>query len=142
MLLAPKTKLTKGKIGGKSFQFNPASFSDDITVTYNALTSAGITYPIPVYGGGEVRQISFDLMLSDKFEKGITKAFIAHLHSFLPQANAKGSKRFVAPKKLKFAFGWFVKDCYLASLQTEYTEFSPTLEPWGATVRITLTIEQ
>lgn len=142
MLLAPKTKLTKGKIGGKAFQFNPASFQDNISVTYNPITSAGITYPLLSYGGGEVRQINFELFLCDRFEAGITKSFIAHLHSFLPQANAKGSKRFVAPKKIQFAFGWFVKDCFLAGLDVDYTDFSPTLQPWEATVRVTLTIEQ
>ena len=141
-LLAPRTKLTKGKLGGKPFQFNPDAFHDSIGVTYNQITTAGISYPLLSYGGGAQRQISFTLYLCDRFEKNATKDWIAHLNNFLPPANRKGAYQFVAPKMIQFAFGWFVKDCYLTGMEVDYIDFSPTLQPWEANVNLTLLIPQ
>ncbi|MMZ51281.1 hypothetical protein D1872_130160 [compost metagenome] len=142
MLLAPKTRLTKGSLGGKPFQFNPEAFHDTINVTYNVLTPAGISYPLLSYAGGEQREISFTLYLNDRFERGITKSYIGHLNKFIPKANTKGSNRFLAPKPIKFVYGWFVKECYITGMDTDYTEFSPTLEPWAAAVTLRLLIPQ
>lgn len=141
MQLSPRHKVTKAKLGGKSFLYNPSSFHDSISVTYNDLKTAGISYPIMVYGGGERRQITFEIYLNDKVEEGITKSFISHLHSFLPPARKKGYQ-FVSPKQIQFAFGWFVKDCYLTNMEIDYLAFSPSLQPIEASVQITLAIIQ
>lgn len=141
MQLPSRHKITKGKIGGKSFLYNPSSFNDSISVTYNDLKTAGISYPIHVYGGGERRNITFDIYLNDKVEPGITRSFMSHLHSFKPPERKKGYQ-FHSPKICTFAFGWFVKDCYLTNMEIQYSAFSPELQPIEATVTVTLSIIQ
>lgn len=138
MLLAPRTRVTKGKLGGKPFLFNPSAFHDSLPVQYNQIASAGISYPLLSYGGGQQRQVSFSLYLTDQVQPGITKEFIAHLHSYLPPSG-KGYQ-FKAPPTIQFAFGWFVKDCKLAGMEIDYTAFSPDLQPIEATVQLTLLI--
>lgn len=139
--LVPRSKVTKAKLGGKSFLYNPAGFQDTIAVTYNDIKVPGMTYPIMTYGGGERRNISFEIYLTDKVKAGITKDFIAHLNTFLPVAG-KAGYQFAAPRTISFAFGWFVKDCWLTNMDTQYTAFSPQLDPIEATVTVTLAIIQ
>jgi hypothetical protein len=141
MELTPRNYITKASLGGRKFLYNPNALNDSISVTYNDLKTAGISYPIMTYGGGERRPITFDIYLNDKVEEGITESFIAHLHSFVPPARKKGY-RFKAPRTIRFAFGWFVKDCYLTNMDISYTAFSPDLRPIEATVTVTLAIIQ
>lgn len=141
MELVPRHKPVKAKLGGLEFLYNPTSFHDSHTVTYNDLKTAGISYPIMTYGGGERRNITFEVYLNDKVKPGITKKFIEHLQSYLPPARKEGYQ-FVSPKPITFAFGWFVKDCYLTNLEIDYTAFSPDLQPIEATVQITLAVIQ
>lgn len=140
MQLVPNHKITKARLGGKPFLYNPKSFQDTIAVTYNDL-KMGMSYPVMTYGGGDRRTVTFDIYLNDYAEKGITKSFIAHLHSYLPPASTKGYQ-FRGAKPISFAFGWFVKDCWLTEMNTNYTKFSPQLEPIEATVTVTLAIIQ
>jgi hypothetical protein len=138
MLLVPRNRVTKGKLGGKSFLFNPSAFHDNLAVQYNQISSAGISYPILTYGGGVQRDLSFTLYLNDALQPGITKEWAAHIHTFLPPSQQ--GFQFKAPPIIQFAFGWFVKDCYLTAAPIDYTEFSPDLEPTEATINITLLV--
>jgi hypothetical protein len=141
MILAPRHAITKGKLGGMSFMYNPTAFTDSHGVNWNELQSVGMSYPVPVYGGGRQRQLTFSIYLSDKVEPGITKRFIGNLHSYIPPANTP-LYQFRSPRTIQFAFGWFVKDCKLADMQIEYTKFSPSLEPIEATVMVILNVIQ
>lgn len=141
MELVPKHKITKAKLGGKEFLYNPANFHDSQTITFNDLKTAGMSYPIMTYGGGERRTISFEIYLNDKVKAGITKEFIAHLNSYLPTARKTGYQ-FDSPSSLVFAYGWFVKDCRLINMEIDYTAFTPTLQPMEATVQLTLAVIQ
>ena len=141
MQLVSRNKITKGTLGGKPFLYNPSSFSDSISVNYNEVQTCGMSYPVPVYGGGALRTINFDIYLNDKVEPGITRSFISHLHNFIPPASKKGYQ-FKAPKNIIFSFGWFVKECKLQNMEINYTSYTPDLKPIEATVNITLIIIQ
>lgn len=141
MQLVSRDKITKGTLGGRPFLYNPSSFQDSIAVTYNEVKTCGMSYPVPVYGGGEMRTINFDIYLNDKVEPGVTRKFISHLHGYLPPSRKKGYQ-FKAPPVLIFSFGWFVKDCRLQSMNIDYTAFSPDLQPIEATVNVTLLLIQ
>lgn len=141
MELVPRSKITKGKLAGMDFLYNPSAFQDSQSVTYNELKTAGISYPIPTYGGGNQRNVTFDIYLNDRVQSGITKVFINKLSSHLPKARKKGYQ-FQPPEPLIFAFGWYVKECLLADMQIEYTAFSPELRPIEAKVTVTLAVIQ
>jgi Contractile injection system tube protein len=139
--LAPKGKITKASLGGKKFLYNPNQIDDSNPVTYNGVKTAGMSYPVPVYGGGEQRTITFEIYLNDRVQAGITKSYIKHLEGFLPPKKKTGYQ-FKAPKKCKFAFGWLVEDCYLIDLQKSITAWTPTLQPIEATLTVTLAVIQ
>ena len=141
MDLAPRYKVTKAKLGGLEFLYNPSSFDDAIAVTYNDLKTAGISYPILGYGGGDRRTVTFDIYLNDKVKAGITKKWINHLETFVPPRRKKGYQ-FVAPKKMIFAYGVFVAECYLTNMNVQRTAFYPNLDPLEATIQVTLALIQ
>lgn len=141
MQLTPRSKITKAKLGGRSFLYNPSSFQDNTSITYNEIKVPGMTYPIFGYGGGNSRTITFDIYLNDKVEAGITQSFISHLRNFIPPERKVGYQ-FKAPKMISFAFGWYVKDCWLKDININYSAFSPQLDPIEATVTVTLLINQ
>jgi hypothetical protein len=141
MDFAPKYTVTKASLGGMKFLYNPNAITDTESIIYNDLKTAGISYPIQVYGGGDTRIISFDVFLSDKVQAGITKKFIQNLEKYLPPRN-KNSYTFKTPSSIRFAYGWLVVDCYLYSLQKNITAFSPSLEPIEATLNVSLKVIQ
>lgn len=141
MELTPKNKITKASLGGMKFLYNPNTISDSQTTTYNDLKTAGMSYPVMTYGGGERRVLSFEIYLSDKVQDGITKKFISNLEKYLPKARKKGYQ-FSSPKAIRFTYGFLVKDCYLLNMETSYTAFSPTLQPTEATVTVSLAVIQ
>ena len=141
MQLVPRTKVTKAKLGGKSFLYNPPTLRDSQGMTMNEIATPGISYPILGYGRGNTRTISFDIYLTDKKQAGITKSFITHLEQFLPPPKKQGYQ-FKAPKQITFAYGFLVKDCWLVQMDVEYTAFSPQLEPIEANVSVTLNVIQ
>lgn len=141
MQLVPRTKVTKARLGGKAFQYNPNTYNDKTSITFNEIKTPGISYPILVYGGGNTRNLSFEIYLNDKMEKGITESFIRHLRAFIP-SEAKQGYQFKAPKPITFAFGQLVKDCWLVDLDITPIAFSPKLERIEATVVVTLAIIQ
>lgn len=138
--LAPSTTVTKGKLGGMKFMYNPTTYSDSQSVTYNDQAITGMSYPNIIYQGGNTRTISFVIYLSDKVQNGITEKFIKNLQTYLPKTGLKN--RFAAPKKIRFAFGRFVKDCYLVGVEPEPRKFSPSLKMIEANVTVTLIVPQ
>lgn len=141
MELVPRTKITKAKLGGKSFQYNPNTYSDKTSTTFNEIKTPGISYPILAYGGGNTRNITFEIYLNDKMEKGVTESFIRHIRAYIP-VEAKKGYQFKAPKPITFAFGQLVKDCWLVDLEVTPTAFAPNLDRIEATITVTLAIIQ
>lgn len=142
-------KLTKGAIRNNStkktlrFQYNPESFTDDVSVKYRDIESPGISYPIFQYTGGDVRTIEFTLFLDNVENSGSTNKItsaMSFIDAFLPPAN-KGRK-YSPPPTMTFSFGWFVKDCVLESRQVEYTMFDRNLNPLRAEVTLRLRVIQ
>jgi Contractile injection system tube protein len=141
MQLSPTSVITKGKLGGMAFMYNPSSYTDSGGVNWNEMQSAGMSYPNLVYGGGRTRQLTFTIYLNDKVQTGITKRFIDNLEKFLPPARTKGYQ-FISAKTIQFAFGSFVKDCKLADINKEILAFSPQLVPIEANVTVVLNVIQ
>lgn len=139
MDIVSSEKITKGKLGGKTFLYNPPEITEDSTVTYNEVKTSGMSYPALVYGGGEVKTISFTIYLNDQKKQGATKDFIKHLDSYLPKERKSGYQ-FKAPKSLKFAFGWYVKTCRLQSMSKRIIAFSPKLTPIEAEIDVVLAV--
>jgi Contractile injection system tube protein len=141
MRLAPRSRITKGKLGGLSFMYNPSTFTDSQSVNWVDLTTAGMTYPEMVYGGGNTRTITFTIFVSDKIQPGITKRFKDHLQKYLPPKRSS-AYNFKSPPNIQFAFGWFVVDCKLLTLDFEHTKFSPSLQPIEGNITVTLNVIQ
>lgn len=120
------------------FQYNPEMFEDNIEVTYRAISSPGMSWPIYQYIGGEPRYVEFTLFLDhyNRTGENQVRKTINFLHSFLPYRK----DRFHAPPELLFSFGWFVKRCILSSLKVRYTMFDSNLQPIRAEVDIRLEI--
>lgn len=140
-ILPPKHTVTKGRLGGKPFIYNPTSFRDTINVEYSEIKSPGISYPIPQYAGGSLRTIEFTLYFNTKgvnIDSNAIRGWINFLNNYLPKADSQYSK----PKILEFAFGWFVKNTYLKSMHPEYLAFSHDLQPTEVSIPITLIIIQ
>lgn len=123
------------------FQYNPSSFKDSQGVSYAEISSLGISYPILQYTGGVTRSISFDIYVNGVAGDGgpdVVYRTRNVLESFLP----KPGNMFNAPPTFLFAFGSFIKECVLESLDIEYTLFTPQLEPLEATFSVVLKVIQ
>lgn len=145
LLLPARDQVSRGLLGGKPFLYNPTSFKDTIGVEYVQIKSPGISYPIPQYVGGELRTINFTLYFNYKgqTETGLVGAeyirlWIAFLNNYLPKANSQYNR----PKILEFAFGWFVKNTYLQSMNTDYMGFTYSLQPAEVSIDLSLIILQ
>jgi hypothetical protein len=145
-----------------TFQFNPASISDNKAVRYADRDSdlCG-NAPGKVYTGGGDRTISFDLQLHG-LERGMdainplpldngVSTELAKLRSFLyPKADAwaqLGSllggdqgRRIEAPPTCLFGFGTRVLECVLTSLTVAETQFNSMLAPVRADVSVSLAV--
>lgn len=141
MEIIPRHKITKGKFGGVEFLYNPTEMTDSRPINYTAVQTCGMSYPVPVYGGGGQRELTFDLYLNDQVKDGITKKFIKRIRKYLPKKKKKGYQ-FDAPEPVRLTFGWLVVEGYLSQMDVNYTAFSPKLQPIEATVTITLQIIQ
>lgn len=137
-----RARITKGRIGRVEFQYNPELFSDNIGVEWSTVKGAGASYPIPVYSGGQLRTIDFTIYIDGVEKPGYVRKVVNELHTYIPQAKTGGKYQFQSPKSLIFAFGWFVKECLLQSMQIEYNMFTPDLQPLRATIQLTLIIIQ
>jgi hypothetical protein len=138
MRFAPRSSITKGKLGGMDFMYNPTDIADSQSVTWSELSIPGASYPYMRFSGGNTRVLTFSIYLNDKVSSGITNKFIKNLEKYLP---SKGTM-FKTPATIRFAFGAFVADCKLASLDKSITKFSNSLVPIEATLTVTLNVIQ
>lgn len=146
IVLPSRNAVTKGRLGGRPFIYNPSEFTHEIGVGYSAIESPGISYPYIGYEGGRLHTISFDIYLNGRgLHKGDDEGaeavmeWIRWLHSFLPPQN--NGKQFRKPPDLEFAFGWFVKITKLANYKARYTMFTPDLRPLEATISVELIVK-
>lgn len=146
-----------------TFQFNPASISDNKAVNY-ADRNDGLcgNAPSKVYTGGGHRTISFSFQLHG-LEQGLNvlnptpldngiSTELAKLRSFLyPKADAWAAigslfgggdegKRLAAPPTCIFGFGTKILECVVTDLTIEEQQFNSLLAPVRAQVSITLTV--
>lgn len=145
-----------------TFQFNPASISDNKTANYadRASTLSG-NAPGKVYTGGGHRTITFDLKLHGleqgsnvlnptAIDNGISTE-LAKLRSFLyPKADAWGTlgsllgsssgKRLAAPPTGFFGFGTRLLECVVTDIKITETQFNSRLAPVRADVTVTLDV--
>lgn len=146
-----------------TFQFNPASLTDNKAVNYSdRSTELCGNAPGKVYTGGGHRTISFDLKLHGleqgsnalnptPLDNGISTE-LAKLRSFLyPKADAwatlggllGGSTegvRLTAPPTCVFGFGLKVLECVVTDIRINETQFNSLLAPVRADVGITLVV--
>jgi hypothetical protein len=146
-----------------TFQFNPASISDNKAVNYADRThSLSSNAPGKVYTGGGHRTISFDLKLHG-LEEGTNKinptpldngisTELAKLRSFLyPKADAWATlggllggsdqgRRVAAPPTCFFGFGTRILECVVTDITITETQFNSMLAPVRADVRVTLVV--
>ena len=145
-----------------TFQFNPASISDNKAVNYtDRNTELCGNAPGKVYIGGGERTITFDLQLHG-LEKGANalnplpvdngvSTELAKLRSFLyPKADAwaqLGSllggaqgRRVQAPPTCVFGFGTRVLECVVTGLTVTETQFNSALAPVRADVSVSLSV--
>lgn len=138
MRFAPRSTITKGKLGGMNFMYNPTNLVDSQSVNYTDLATPGMSYPEDIYSGGNARTLSFTIFLSDKVQDGITKKFIDNIEKYLPKKGTMFNK----PNAIRFAFGLFVADCRLVTLDKDITKFSPSLVPIEANLTVVLRVIQ
>jgi len=145
-----------------TFQFNPATVSDNKSVKYEDTQGDLCTAPGKTYTGGGDRTITFDLKLHG-MEQGTNKVNpsgidngiqteLAKLRSFLyPMDDAWGAlaslfgdasqgKRLAAPPTCVFGFGTKILDCIVTDLNITETQFNSFLAPVRADVKVTLAV--
>lgn len=125
-----KSKLT--------LQFNPETVPYSRSATYATIESPGMAYPLTQFVSGAVREFTFEAFYYDKPCSGK----IAQARNFLlallpPEANSSG---FTKPPTFKFAYGYFVKNCVLTSLEVKDEWIDRNGNP--IMTRFTLTVRQ
>jgi hypothetical protein len=142
-----------------TFQFNPASVSDNKTARYTD-RNADLCGNAPgkVYTGGGDRTISFDLKLHGLEEgsnainptgldNGVSTE-IAKLRSFMyPKSDAWAvfgsdgeGQRLVPPPTCVFGFGTKILECVVTSVTITETQFNSYLAPVRADASVTLVV--
>lgn len=142
-----------------TFQFNPASISDNRAVNYaERYAGLGEDTPGKVYTGGGDRTISFDIQLHG-LEQGANvlnptpvangiSTELAKLRSFLyPKSDAwatiaggEAGRRISSPPTCIFGFGTKILECVVTGMNITETQFNSALAPVRAEVQITLTV--
>lgn len=142
-----------------TFQFNPASVSDNKVVKYADRDDALCgNAPGKVYTGGGDRTISFSFVLHGlergtnalnptAFDNGISTE-LAKLRSFLyPREDAwavfgggEEGRRLAGPPTCFFGFGSKVLECVVTDMNIEETQFNSLLAPVRADVTVTLVV--
>jgi hypothetical protein len=147
-----------------TFQFNPASVSDNKAVNYadRAATLSG-NAPGKVYTGGGHRTISFELKLHGleqggnalnptPLDNGVSTE-LAKLRSFLyPKADAwaamssllggaaASGKRLASPPTCYFGMGLKILECVVTDIQITETQYNSMLAPVRADATVTLAV--
>lgn len=124
--------LSTGEV--KNFLFNPTTFTESISVTYNTVNGVGGAYPIVDFSSGSPNSIPLEIYL--KGTPAEVRNWIKWLKTFVPKKSKK--TKFAPPPMLKFALGTYSANCVVVSLSTVYSEFDTKLRPIEATVSVSL----
>lgn len=143
-----------------TFQYNPASISDNKRVQYvDRNTELGGNSPGKLYVGGGDRTITFsfklhgmeqgmDVLNPTGIDNGISTE-LAKLRSFLyPQSDAflsfasPNGMRMVPPPPCYFGFGTKVLEGVITDMQITETQFNSALAPVQAEVSVTFVVNE
>lgn len=120
------------------FQFNPTSMPYGRSANYTEIKSAGMSYPLTQYTGGNAREFSFDVFYYDRPYTGKIKKALKFLEALLPPE--KNTASFKKPPSFTLAYGYFVKNYVLTQLNVndEYLNSDGNQE----ITRFTLSVRQ
>lgn len=120
-----------------TFQYNPETMPYGRTANYSSIESPGLSYPITQYTSGSAREFSFDIFMHDKPYSGKIDNMRRFLLELLPPEDNAIS--FFSPPSFTLAYGYFVKECVLISLDITDTELNsdgnPTVTTFSLSVR-------
>ena len=120
------------------FQFNPTSVPYSRGAKYSDIESPGMSYPLTQYGGGQVREFSFEVFYYDKPYSGKINNARKFLENLLPPEQNKSG--FTKPPTFTFAYGYFVKTLVLTNLDVNDEWLDENGQP--LMTRFTLTVRQ
>lgn len=134
-----KGYLKNNNTGDKlSFMFNPSSLSFSQGATYSEITSPGMSYPLTQYVRGNSHAFELPLYVYDRPSGDEIKVWESFLQRLIPPEI--NSAEYLQPDTVKVVLGTFIKDCVVENLNTEYTHFTPDLEPDEATFTLSLKV--
>lgn len=119
----------------KQFLYNPANFSDDVSVSFGELNSPGGHYPLFQYIGGDARGISLNVYLQGKPTQ--VKDFLNFMEEFLP---LKYKKKFSKPPLVIMAMGSYVQKCIIEKYSRNFIRFDNNLEPTEVELTINMKV--
>lgn len=97
-----------------TFQFNPTTVPYGRGANYTSIESAGMSYPLTQYSGGQAREFSFEVFYYDRPFTGKINEARKFLEVLLPPE--KNTASFTKPPTFTFAYGYFVKNYVLLNL--------------------------
>lgn len=121
-----------------TFQFNPESIPYGRGANYSTIESAGMSYPLTQYVGGQVREFSFEVFYYDNPYSGNINTARKFLEGLLPPEI--NTEDFVKPPTFTFAYGYFVKTLVLTYLEVHDEWLNEDGQP--LMTRFTLTVRQ
>lgn len=121
-----------------TFQFNPESVPYSRGAKYTSTESAGMSYPMTQYVGGQAREFSFEVFYYDKPYSGKINTARKFLEDLLPPE--KNKKSFKKPPSFTFAYGYFVRKYVLLNLEVNDEWMDENGQP--IMTRFTLTVRQ
>lgn len=136
MNIISRDKITRARLGNYTFLYNPENYTESTSIKYNEVTTCGMSYPRVVFGGSDLKTITFTVYLNDQVMSGVTKSFFRFIDSYLPKRTK--THIFKPPKDIKFVFGSYVRTCKIQSVEKRPMSFSAKLTPIEAEVDITL----
>ena len=122
----------------ETFQFNPESVQYGRGAKYSSIESAGMSYPLTQYVGGQAREFSFEVFYYDKPFSGRINKARKFLEGLLPPEKNKSS--FKKPPSFTFAYGYFVRKYVLLNLDVHDEMMDEDGQP--IMTRFTLTVRQ
>ena len=121
-----------------TFQFNPESIPYSRGANYTSIESAGMSYPLTQYVGGQVREFSFEVFYYDRPYTGKINTARKFLEGLLPPETNTSS--FTKPPSFTFAYGYFVRKLVLLNLDVNDEWLNDKGQP--IMTRFTLTVRQ
>lgn len=131
----------------KVFMFNPSSVADSKSPEYGWQSPVGASHPVPQWGAGGKRTISFDLHLDGdrgQLARGGNTLDISDeirfYQSLLYAQQYDNGFAAVSPSKVLFTMGTLYQgvECVVEKADPKITQFTPRMEPIRATISLTL----